>query len=142
MDYNEIRSILMRYDLKVTTQRIAVFEAVTQLKNHPTADKIIDFIRVNYPSVAIGTVYKTLETFVDKGIIRRVKTERDVMHYDAILDNHHHLYCSDSDKIEDYFDEELDNLLEQYFDKKGIPGFEIDEIKLNINGKFKNKNQN
>jgi len=136
MNYTEIRNILLKNGLKVTTQRVAVLEAVATLNNHPTTDKIIDFIRVNYPSVAIGTVYKILETYVEKGIIKRVKTEKDIMHYDAILENHHHLFSSGSDKIEDYFDKELDELLENYFSKKGIPGFEIDEIKVNISGKF------
>lgn len=137
MEYTELRKILLNNDLKVTTQRIAVLEAVAALKGHPTADKIISFIKENYPSVAIGTVYKILETYVEKGIIKHVNTTKDIKHYDFILDHHHHLYCAESDKIEDYFDDELDQILEDYFQKKNIPGFEIGEIKLHINGKFK-----
>jgi Fur family peroxide stress response transcriptional regulator len=84
-------------------------------------------------------VYKTLETFVQKGLITKVKTDRDIMHYDEILDNHHHLYCSESDKIEDYFDAELDQIIHDYFEKKDIPNFEIEDIKLQIKGKFANR---
>jgi Fur family peroxide stress response transcriptional regulator len=58
------------------------------------------------------------------------------MRYDAILEKHHHLYCADSDRIEDYYDEELNKVLEKYFIKKNIPGFEIKEIRLQISGKF------
>jgi len=40
------------------------------------------------------------------------------MRYDAIIKNHHHLYCLKSDRIEDYFDEELDEIIEEYFKKR------------------------
>jgi Fur family peroxide stress response transcriptional regulator len=58
------------------------------------------------------------------------------MRYDAIMENHHHLYCSESDRIEDYNNNELNELLEMYFEKKGIPDFKIEDIKLQIIGKF------
>ena len=133
------REILMVNGLKVTPQRIAVLEAVIKLNNHPTADQVIEFIKKNNPNIAIGTVYKILETLIDKKIIKKVKTDKDIMRYDAMLDNHHHLYCSESDKIEDYFDDKLNKMLENHFAKKRIPNFQIDDIKLQIIGKFKNQ---
>jgi Fur family peroxide stress response transcriptional regulator len=65
-----------------------------------------------------------------------VKTEKDIMRYDGFVENHHHLYCSDSEEIQDYKNEDLDRLLANYFKKNGIKNFEIGEIKLQINGKF------
>lgn len=115
---------------------MAVLEAFRHLANHPAADKIIEFIRKNHPNIATGTVYNTLETFVEKGIVKKVKTDRDVMRYDHIVDQHHHLYCSESDRIEDYFDDELNGIIQEYFEKKEIPNFEIEDIKLQIRGKF------
>jgi len=132
------RDILMVNGLKVTPQRIAVLEAIVKLNNHPPADQVIEFIQKNHPNIAVGTVYKILETLVEKKIIKKVKTDKDIMRYDAITENHHHLYYTDTDKIEDYFDEKLNNMLENYFAKKKIPDFQIDEIKLQIIGKFKN----
>lgn len=99
---------------------------------------VIEHIKDLHPNIAVGTVYKILETFVQKGIITKVKTDRDIMHYDAVMENHHHLYCSESDKIEDYFDDELDGLIKDYFEEKDIPNFKIEDIKLQIKGKFNN----
>lgn len=130
--------ILVKNGLKVTPQRLAVLDAMSNLKDHPTAECIIDFIRKNHPNIAVGTVYKTLETFVEKGIIKKVKTERDIMRYDSIMEKHHHLYCVESERIDDYYDPELNQLLEDYFTKKNIPNFSINDIKLQITGKFKN----
>lgn len=137
MNINPYRDELIKNGLKVTPQRLAILEAINELRNHPTADKIISFIKSKHPNIAVGTIYNTLELFVKKNIIRKVKTERDVMRYDGILEKHHHLYSSENEKIEDYFDDELNDLIEDYFRKKEIPGFEIEEVKLQILGKFK-----
>lgn len=129
-------------NLKVTPQRIAVLEALNNLKNHPTADKIKEYVVKNHPNIAVGTIYKTLETFVEKGLVKKVKTEKDVMRYDAILENHHHLYCEDTERIEDFFDDELDGIIDKYFQKKKIPNFKVKDIKLQIIGTFNIKKNN
>lgn len=126
-------------NLKVTPQRVAVLEALNNLKNHPTADKIKEYVVKNHPNIAVGTIYKTLDTFVEKGLIKKVKTEKDVMRYDAILENHHHLYCENTERIEDFFDDELDSLIDKYFQKKKIPNFNVKDIKLQIIGTFNKK---
>jgi Fur family transcriptional regulator, peroxide stress response regulator len=140
MEVSEIRKKLMEKGLKVTPQRIAILEAIVKLNNHPTAENIIDYIRKNHPNIATATVYKVLDALVENKLIRKVKTDKDFMRYDAIMEKHHHLYSAESDRIEDYFDWELNELLEKYFETKGIPDFKIEDIKLQIIGKFiKNK---
>jgi Fur family peroxide stress response transcriptional regulator len=56
------------------------------------------------------------------------------MRYDSITKVHHHIYYAGSEKIEDYFDEELDNLLWKYFEQKKIPDFQLKDIRLQIIG--------
>ncbi len=58
------------------------------------------------------------------------------MRYDAGLEKHHHLYCSDSSRIEDYFDEELNHWIDDYFSKKKIPGFNVEDVKVQVIGRF------
>lgn len=137
MNKEKIIAALKGCGLKVTPQRIAVFDAVINLNNHPTAENVIDYIKSNHPNIATGTVYKSLETLVKCGIIKRVKTDADIMRYDAITERHHHLYCADSDRIEDFVDPKLDKMLEKYLKDKKIPNFQIEDIKLQIVGKFK-----
>ncbi|NHB67428.1 Fur family transcriptional regulator [Perlabentimonas gracilis] len=129
---------LVKHGLKITPQRIAVLEAMKTIDGHPTADNVIEFIRKNHPHIAIGTVYKTLDVFVEKGLLKKVKTEKDIMRYEIAKDIHHHLYCHDSERIEDYFDQELDDLLTDFFAKRKIPNFTVEDIKLQITGKFSN----
>lgn len=136
MPTKEIRNKLITKGLKITPQRIAILEAIEKLNNHPTAENIIEYIRRNHPNIATATVYKVLDALAGNDLIKKVKTDRDIMRYDAITENHHHLYCAESDRIEDYFDTELNEMIGSYFSMRGIPDFEIDDIKLQIIGKF------
>lgn len=136
MKNDEIRNKLIEKGLKITPQRIAILKAIIKLNNHPTSEHIIDYVRKNHPNIATATVYKVLDALVDKGLIKKVKTDKDIMRYDAFLEKHHHLYAYDSDRIEDYLDDELTEILEKHFEKKRIPGFKIEDIKLQIIGKF------
>ncbi len=137
LSIEDLRNKLKEAGLKVTPQRLTILEAVYKLENHPTADKLIDFISANHPGIASGTVYNVLDTLHGVKLIKRVKTEKDAMRYEGIIEKHHHLYCADTDKIEDYFDKELDQLLKNHFEKKGITNFEIEDIILQIKGNFK-----
>lgn len=133
---NQIKDKLVEKGLKVTPQRIVILEAIYTLRNHPTAEMIMDYIKDSHPGIASGTIYKVLDVLIENQLIKRVKTEKDIMRYDGILENHHHLYCAESEEIEDYKNENLDQLLTDYFKQNGIENFEIQEIKLQINGKF------
>lgn len=132
----KIRNLISGKGLKVTPQRMRVLEAIYLLDNHPTAENILEYIRRNDPNIGYGTVYKVLETLVEHNLIVKVKTEKDVMRYDGILENHHHLYCKQCDYIEDYHNEKLDKLLTDFFHENEIDNFIIEDIKLSINGNF------
>jgi Fur family peroxide stress response transcriptional regulator len=137
---DDIKNKLSEKGLKITPQRLSVLEAIYNI-THPTADDIIKYIRQKHSNIAIGTVYKVLDTFVQKGLIKKITTEKDVIRYDGLLIHHHHLHSSEGVLINDYIDEELDKILKDYFQKKKINDFKIEEITLQIKGKFLNKKE-
>lgn len=132
------REKLQEKGLKVTPQRVAIFEAIVTLKNHPTAENVIEYIKENHPNIAVGTVYKVLDSLVENELVKKVKTEKDIMRYDAVLSHHHHLYCAETERIEDYEDEHLTRLINNYFEKNKIANFKVHDIKLQITGQFNN----
>lgn len=139
----EIIQILTDNHLKVTPQRIAVLEVLMDLNSHPDADEIISYLRISYPAVSLATVYNCLDAFLKKGIIRKVNSSSDLMRYDTVADHHHHIYCSDTGEIKDFHDSELTSILKKYFSKNPIPGFSIEDLRLQISGKYTgNKNHN
>ncbi len=130
------REKLQAKGLKVTPQRVAIYEAIVKLKNHPTAENVIEYIKTNHPNISIGTVYKVLDFLVENELLEKVKSERDIMRYDAVLSNHHHLYCAETDRIQDYEDEKLSKIINDYFKKNKIKNFKVQDIKLQITGNF------
>ena len=139
LSQDAIRGKIRDRGLKVTPQRMAVLEAIMQLDNHPTAVQIVDFVRNKQPNIAVGTIYNTLEAFVEKMVITRAHSDADTIRYDAVTNQHHHMVCKESSEIEDYYDEDLDLLLKEYFEKERPGNFNIEEIRLQLIGKFKNK---
>lgn len=133
------RERLQGKGLKVTPQRVAIYEAIVTLKNHPTAENVIEYIKANHPNISVGTVYKVLDSLVENALLKKVKTDKDLMRYDSVLSEHHHLYCSETQRIEDYDDEQLNQMISNYFKKKKIKNFTIQDVKLQITGKFNSK---
>jgi len=135
MTVEDLKKRIKDAGLRITPQRLAVLDAVDR-NNHPAADRVVKEIRKNHPNVATGTVYKILDTFVSRGIIRKIETRSGVMRYDTILQKHLHLTDGNSDRIEDYFDDELFELIQKYLQHKKIPGFQTADIKIKLTGKF------
>ncbi|MCA1758067.1 MAG: transcriptional repressor [Bacteroidales bacterium] len=118
-----------------------VLSSLMEMKSHPSADDLIDYIKADHPNIAVGTIYKILDIFVEAGIIERVRTSRDIMRYDMISEKHHHIYINGSDNIIDFYDPDLDNLLEGYFRNRKIPGIEVDDLTIQITGRFTESNK-
>lgn len=132
--------LLSEHGLKITPQRIAILDVMLELKCHPTAETICDYLRMNYPHLSIGTIYKTLDAFHSKGIIKKVQSETDTARYDGVPEKHHHLYCAESERIEDYYDDDLYKMVNDYLKKKKIKHFVMEDFKIQITGRFTDKN--
>jgi Fe2+ or Zn2+ uptake regulation protein len=79
--------------LQVTAQRLAVMEAVAA-SPHATTEELTEVVRGKIGSISRQSVYDTLGTFADKGLIRRIQPSGSVARYESrVGDNHHHLVC-------------------------------------------------
>jgi len=139
MNINEVGKRLKESGLRVTPQRVAVLEALMEGNNHPSADDVVRIVREQYPNIAVGTIYHILDNLVQKGILNKVQTEQNVVRYDAVIEPHIHLYSGEENRIEDYFDKELMELVKNYLKKNRIIDFEVNRINLQLIGEFKNK---
>ena len=141
MKLEEIIAALASKKLKITHQRIVVYQALILSKNHPTAEQIYDFIKSKNPSITLATVYKTLETFTENHLINKVSSPQGAMRYDARIDNHNHIYISNTNEILDYDDQELKVILLNYLKKKMFSNLNITDFKLQIKGQKINPNR-
>ena len=137
-DLDIVTKSIAEKGLKITHQRIVLYQAIRCTDKHPTAEQIYDMIKKKNPSISLATVYKTLETFVENKLINKVSTPQGTMRYDARTENHNHIYVSNTNEIMDYDDEELRNILMDYLNKKKFSNLNITDFRLQIKGEIIN----
>lgn len=132
---NQIQRIIKDGGLKATAQRVVLFKILANSSKHPGVDWIYETALIDHPSISLATVYKTMEAFVDAGIVRKVKSEDGKIRFDADTEKHNHIYCKQSGRIFDFRDEELDQLVSSYLKNKGLENFEMNDFQVVINGR-------
>ncbi|WP_167851912.1 Fur family transcriptional regulator [Hymenobacter elongatus] len=121
--------------LRATHQRILILESLLVLPGHPTAEQVHRQVMANTPTVSLGTVYKTLDSFVEVGLTKRVASaDAQCRRYDSDCSEHHHLYCTDTKEIIDYCNPQLDALIRDFFAKQGLENFQPHSFSLHIAG--------
>jgi Fur family transcriptional regulator, peroxide stress response regulator len=120
--------------LKATHQRLTILEAMDHCKVHPSPENIYDMIKPSNPSVSFATVYNTLDSFAQAGLVNKVASISGNLRYDSNMGAHGHIYCHNTDEIIDYYDEDLNAVIIDFFKKKKISNLKIKNITLNING--------
>ncbi|MDG6228512.1 MAG: Fur family transcriptional regulator [Candidatus Thermoplasmatota archaeon] len=93
--------LLKTHNLKVTQQRLEILRYVESHLTHPTADEIFQSLTKKYPSLSKTTIYNTLETLTNAGIIQRLTICPTEHRYDFNHDMHHHFICKQCGKIFD-----------------------------------------
>lgn len=133
----QARGQLESAGIKPTHQRLVILSTLAHSHAHLSAEMVYERLQPEYPSLSLGTVYRTLDLLADAGLIRRVSTDKGSKRYDANLVDHHHLICQDTQEILDYEDPELTQMLLDYFRRKSPVGFEVSYIQLNVLGRQK-----
>ena len=108
MDY--IASTFKEKKLKLTPQRLAVYNYLINTTSHPSADIIYTDIHIQYPTMSLATVYKALKTLVSVGLIQEINVGEGNFRYDGNSCSHPHLQCLGCGKVDDFKDLSLDNL--------------------------------
>jgi Fur family transcriptional regulator, peroxide stress response regulator len=117
--------------LPLTPQRLAIFRALAATDSHPTADELFRQVQPVMPSLALGTVYRTLEWLEEHGLISRVHALGEPARFDANLGPHHHLVCVQCGRVVDFCDERVDTLLPR---GRRLRGFRILGHRLHVSG--------
>lgn len=94
-------------NLKATPQRIAIYDYLIQNKNHPNAETIYSALKEEYPAMSLATVYKTVASLRDVGLVQEINVGEDSFRYDAFTDDHAHVICRCCHKVFD-FEQDVD----------------------------------
>lgn len=96
------KEFLISKGLRVTNQRLAIFDASFMLPGHFTAEDLLDRARELDESVSRATVYRSLPILTESGLIREVDVGHDNKYYRAnrrMKAFQAQVICADCDKI-------------------------------------------
>lgn len=82
-------------------QRDMIMDYLMSVKTHPTADEVYKNVRLKEPDISLGTVYRNLNLLADNNMITRLHMSDGIDHYDADMQEHHHLYCRECKRVYD-----------------------------------------
>ena len=99
-----ITDLLSSNGLKVTPQRLAVYEALANTKEHPNAEMIFNGLQATYPTMSLATVYKTIDILHEIGLVQILNAGEDSFRYDADVSEHAHIRCVECGRVDDVFD--------------------------------------
>jgi len=108
---DKFKSISQDKGLRLTHQRLEILRELVGAKDHPSAETVFGRVRRRLPTISLDTVYRTLSTFDDLGLIMRVPVTGDQGRFDADTSPHHHFVCSRCRSIYDFFWNEFDQLV-------------------------------
>lgn len=92
---DQYKDLLKTGNLKVTRHRNAILEAMEKNDLPMTAESLYMKLREEKISISLSTVYRVLETLVDKGLATRSNLSDDnkALYELKHEDHHHHLLC-------------------------------------------------
>ena len=118
---------------RITPQRLAILEVVTESRDHLTAEQIHAQVTARFPTTSLATVYKTVNLLRDEGELIELGFSGSAgTRYDGARPNPHpHLICVRCERILDpeirLFDELPRELTETY-------GFRLLNHRIDIYG--------
>ncbi|HME55977.1 MAG TPA: Fur family transcriptional regulator [Candidatus Lokiarchaeia archaeon] len=99
---------LRQSGLKVTPQRLAICKYILSRTDHPNTDDVLVEMQKQYPAISRSTVYNTLHTLKQIGLLQELCLENDVTRYDPDTGIHVNMVCRSCGKIVDIKDAELE----------------------------------
>jgi len=98
----QFKKMLSEKGIKPTYQRLRILEYMSKnVKNHPTVEMIHEELLKDIPTISLTTVYNTLNTFLEKGLVDGVTITGTETRYDLDRSSHHHFLCKNCGKIID-----------------------------------------
>lgn len=84
-----------------TAQRAIILEEVEKSDEHLTAGEIFERVRKRYPSIAYGTVYRTLHLLAEHDMIQELTFADQASRFDKRTERHDHVHCTSCGALAD-----------------------------------------
>jgi Fur family transcriptional regulator, iron response regulator len=99
--HQELIERLERAGVRPSAQRLAIAAYVLTTEEHPTADQVWTRVKADFPMVSRATVYNTLQTFREQGLVQQLVLAEGSVVFDPKVEPHHHFVDDETGAIHD-----------------------------------------
>lgn len=121
-------SSLKKTGKRVTSQRTLILDIIKKGGGHLDADEIYRQAKAIQPHISLSTVYRTLKTLKEPGLIEELHLDDSHHHYEIKSNKkHHHLVCLGCGKVVE-FEYPLDRNIKKHIPEArdfNITGYEV-----------------
>lgn len=116
---DKYRPLLQQAGLKATPERLSILNVLHKAKKPLSVKELKEKLKDS--EVDQATIYRNMESLVEKRLIQLVNFQHDHNHYEIVNDNHHHhLICENCAKVVDVSECDTSKLEQQV---KELSGF-------------------
>jgi Fur family ferric uptake transcriptional regulator len=117
----ETAVVLREAGHKVTPQRVLILCAIRHAGEHVRPPQIIDDLRESHPYIDASTVYRTLSSATDMGLLSETHMGGGESEFEWIgKDRHHHLICRACGEVTSLDNSYLDSLATLLYEEAGF----------------------
>lgn len=131
MHKSDIQSYLKSSGLKITPNRLKILSVFANSKIPLSAEDTIK--KISKSGINDVTVYRTLQSFEESKILKRVNIRSNSVCYEIASDHHHHIICNKCGEIEDFNVCVIDDVLVKVM-KKSKKFKNIDDHSIDLFG--------
>ena len=79
---------------KITAQRIAILKRLEGRTDHPSADRLFQEVKEEFPTLSIATIYSTTQILADAGLLKVLSIDEKRVYFDPGTHPHGHFLCT------------------------------------------------
>ncbi len=122
----------MERAIRYSKKREAILTQIQETSCHPSAEWVYQQLRPLHPDLSLGTVYRNLAFFRERGLVRSVGVVQGQERFDAITTPHSHFVCNCCGTVLDLPDVRPERGLEQTVSTQY--GFAVERCELTFYG--------
>ncbi len=113
---------LKKAGLKVTSPRVKILATIESAKEHHlSAEDIYKLLIDQNEDIGIATIYRVLTQFEEAGLLVKHNFDDGRSVFELASEDHHdHMVCQKCGKVEEFFDQQIEERQEQVADQRGF----------------------
>jgi len=107
--------------LKLTSQRLAIFDEVIYGEKHRECEEICSSLKKKNNNVSRATVYRTLDILIKYDFVRKMDIGDGRIRYESKIGHphHDHMICVETGKIIEFVSDEIELIQDKIAEEKG-----------------------